>query len=178
MSKLGDVRLRLDLLGGFGLALDGNPPRPIPISSRKARAVLAYAAMHPKHGVDRDRLASLLWGDRSDALAYQNLRQCLHLLRTELAPLSPGLLVLDGHRVELNTRSLAVDALDSPFPNRPASGRSSALPASIRAHFLPISILRLRHSTTGPRQCGAVSKRQPYAYSRAAFNDMMLRAAA
>jgi hypothetical protein len=62
MSKLGDVRLRLDLLGGFGLALDGNPPRPIPISSRKARAVLAYAAMHPKHGVDRDRLASLLWG--------------------------------------------------------------------------------------------------------------------
>jgi TolB-like protein len=110
MSKLGDVRL--DLLGGFSLALDGNPLRPIPISSQKARAVLAYTAMHPKHGVDRDRLASLLWGDRSDALAYQSLRQCLHLLRTELAPLSPGLLVLDGHRVRLNTRSLAVDALD------------------------------------------------------------------
>jgi TolB-like protein len=110
MSKSGDIRL--DLLGGFDLAIGGDPQRPIPLSSKKAHAVLAYTAMHPKHCVDRDRLASLLWGDRSDELAYQSLRQCLHLLRTELAPLSPDLLVLDGRQVRLRTQFLAVDALD------------------------------------------------------------------
>jgi TolB-like protein/DNA-binding SARP family transcriptional activator len=110
VSTLGD--LKLALLGGLDLSLDGNPPRLIPISSKKARALLAYTAMHPEQGVDRDRLASLFWGDRSDELAYHNLRQCLHLLRTELASLAPGLLVLDGRRVGLKTGTLAVDALD------------------------------------------------------------------
>jgi adenylate cyclase len=110
MLRLGDVKL--DLLGGVGLSIDGQPPKRIEISSKKARALLAYTAMHPNDGVHRDRLASMLWGNRCDALAYQNLRQCLHLLRTELAALAPGLLLLDGHRVALNPRSLAVDALD------------------------------------------------------------------
>jgi TolB-like protein len=103
--------VKLYLLGEFALSIDSEAAKPIRISSKKARALLSYIAMHPKHCVGRDRLASLFWSDRSDRLAYQSLRQCLHSLQSEFAAQSLDLLMLDDHRVGLKIQYWTVDAL-------------------------------------------------------------------
>lgn len=68
----GDLRV----IGGDGL--------PIEIASRKARACIALLAGAGDGRVSRERLAGMLWGDRSGEQARANLRQLLY----ELKPLS------------------------------------------------------------------------------------------
>lgn len=51
---------------------------------RKARALLAYLALHPGKAISRERLTGLLWGDRAEEQARGSLRQTLF----ELRPLS------------------------------------------------------------------------------------------
>src|SRR6202008_2245437 len=58
----------------------------------------------------RKRLATLLWGDRYDKYARQNLRQCLAALRADLAPHAPDLLVFDGDVIGLNSELTSIDA--------------------------------------------------------------------
>jgi hypothetical protein len=53
---------------------------------RKARALLAYLALHPGKAISRERLMGLLWGDRAEEQARGSLRQTLF----ELRPLSRG----------------------------------------------------------------------------------------
>jgi DNA-binding SARP family transcriptional activator len=59
---------------------------PIEVASRKARACLALLARSDAGRLSRERLAGMLWGDRSDEQARANLRQLLY----ELKPLSHG----------------------------------------------------------------------------------------
>jgi len=75
------------------------------VSSRKARALLAYLAMHAGEAVDREQLADLLWSDVSDGDARHNLRQCIVTLRT----LWPDLLVVARATVALAVEPEAVD---------------------------------------------------------------------
>jgi len=49
--------------------------------------------------LSRERLATLLWPDRIDRQARQNLRQCLASLRQDLAGLADELLAIDGETV-------------------------------------------------------------------------------
>ena len=75
-----DPKFQLRLLGGFGLC-DPTPSHgAIVISSKKARALLAYVAMQEPMRVHRERLATLFWPDRVDRQAAK-LRQCLASLR-------------------------------------------------------------------------------------------------
>ncbi len=104
--------IRLRLLGRFSAVVDGPTPIPLRIASKKGIALLAYLALHPEHTVSRERLATLLWGDRSDAQARLNLRQCLLALRTAFAPASGELFVLDGDAVGLRMELVSIDALD------------------------------------------------------------------
>ena len=77
------VRAKLRLMGSFRLA--GSKDDAVVVSSRRARAVLAYLAMAPDHTATRERLCGLMWSDRGEAQARASLRECLSTLRDDLA---------------------------------------------------------------------------------------------
>lgn len=102
-------RFELQLCGRFGLRCLSQSPDLIPISSKKARALLAYTAMQEAMQCSRERLATVLWPDRIDRQARQNLRACLASLRADLGGLADELLMVDGETVAIRT-VIAVDA--------------------------------------------------------------------
>ena len=55
--------LQLNVLGCFELKADGEPLGPI---ANKAQAMLAYLAIENDRVNTRERVATLLWGGRSD----------------------------------------------------------------------------------------------------------------
>jgi DNA-binding SARP family transcriptional activator len=98
---------RLDLLGPFRLAVDGeNIAEGL---GRKAQALLAYLAAVPDHRASRERLANLLWGERFDEQARQSLRQTLMALRRSLGATAPGLLLIDRAEVRLDPQAFTTD---------------------------------------------------------------------
>lgn len=105
-----DPQFQLQLLGGFALGLSSGPPDGIVISSKKARALLAYIAMQDPTRISRERLATLLWPDRIDRQARQNLRKCIASLRADLASHADELLLIDGETIGLSG-VLVVDAV-------------------------------------------------------------------
>jgi DNA-binding SARP family transcriptional activator len=70
--------LRISLLDGVALHIDG---REVALSSRKARALIAYLVLAPGMKETRDRLCGLLWSETDQAKARASLRQLLHLTR-------------------------------------------------------------------------------------------------
>jgi DNA-binding SARP family transcriptional activator/TolB-like protein len=62
---------------------------------RKARALLAYLAVHSGQAVSRERLADLLWPYQESEQARHSLRNCLLELRKALGPSAVGHLVTD-----------------------------------------------------------------------------------
>jgi DNA-binding SARP family transcriptional activator/TolB-like protein len=81
---------------------------PIPLSTRKAGALLAYLGMRPDYTASREQLAALLWGGCSDQQARQSLRQALALLRKELG--SPSFFTADAKIVRLAPELWTIDA--------------------------------------------------------------------
>ena len=82
-------QLRLRLLDGFAVAVDG---RPIPEGawpSRKARQLLKLLALAPGHTVPRDEALEALWPDLPAAGATRALHQVLFHLRRTLDPDQP-----------------------------------------------------------------------------------------
>lgn len=106
MSAIAQFELRL--LGHFSLRCAGGTPDIVAISSKKARALLAYVAMQDPMRAGRERLATLLWPDRVDRQARQNLRACLASLRADLAGAADELLLIGAETVEI--KNLSVDA--------------------------------------------------------------------
>jgi len=72
------AELQIRLLGGLHLALGGTPLTDF--VSNKVPALLAYLAVTGRPH-QREALAALLWGERADADAKNNLRQALSNLR-------------------------------------------------------------------------------------------------
>jgi DNA-binding SARP family transcriptional activator/TolB-like protein/Tfp pilus assembly protein PilF len=101
-------QFELQLMGGFGLRCRGHSPDPIIISSKKARALLAYVAMQEPMRVGREQLATLLWPERIDRQARQNLRACLASLRDDLAGLADDVLAINAESVGI--KAMRVDA--------------------------------------------------------------------
>jgi DNA-binding SARP family transcriptional activator/TolB-like protein/Flp pilus assembly protein TadD len=104
--------IRLRLLGRFSAVVDGSSPVPLRIASKKGIGLLAYLALHPEHTASREKLATLLWGDRPDQQARLNLRQCILTLRNSLPSDSRDLFVLEGDAVGLRMELLSIDALE------------------------------------------------------------------
>jgi DNA-binding SARP family transcriptional activator/tetratricopeptide (TPR) repeat protein len=104
-----DRHFELRLLGEFGLRYPAPSEEVIVISSKKARALLAYVAMQEAMHVNRERLAMLLWPDRIDRQARQNLRKCIASLRADLASFADELLTIDGEAIGIK-EALVVDA--------------------------------------------------------------------
>lgn len=114
--------LRLRLLGGFDGA--GLP-------TRKARALLAYLAVAPGRLHPRDKLATLLWGNRGDEQARDSLRHTLVEVRKLFAPGAPGILT-EGRSVGLDPVAVDVDA--SAFEQRVAAGTPAALAEAVEIY--------------------------------------------
>jgi TolB-like protein/DNA-binding SARP family transcriptional activator/Tfp pilus assembly protein PilF len=106
--------LRLSLLGGFAAEIErrDGARSELRVTARKARALLAYLAVAPRQRASRERLASLLWGDRvGDPQARQSLRQSLVVLRQELAPLGADPFLVEADEIALKPGLVQVDAV-------------------------------------------------------------------
>lgn len=98
-------QLSLFFFGSFRVALEDD--KPIPFSTRSARALLIYLAMHAGQPVERDHLAALLWPDASKDQAQTSLRQTLYRLRQSLgqADAAGTYLIADATTVRFNAES-------------------------------------------------------------------------
>lgn len=93
------ARVRLDLLGGF--QLHGADGIPVALSSRKARALLAYLALARGRAQSRDKLAALCWAESNAEQARTSLRQALSAMRRALEDAGQGVVQADGDCVTL-----------------------------------------------------------------------------
>lgn len=77
------TRVRLRCWGDFAL-VDAATGADLKPRGRKARALVAYLALHRGKPISRERLTGLLWGDRAEEQARASLRQAI----LELKPIS------------------------------------------------------------------------------------------
>jgi DNA-binding SARP family transcriptional activator/DNA-binding Lrp family transcriptional regulator len=120
------ARLHLTLLGGFQLRVD---QRTIPVTTKKAQALLAYLALRPDRPHSRDTLVGLLWGDASEERARHNLRQTMFRLRQAFARARNAGLVARGDTIALDTAAVSVDALE--FQRLLGGGTAPGLEAAL-----------------------------------------------
>ena len=100
-------RLSLSLLGGFQARV---PPGPaLTFQTRKAQALLAYLALPVGRVHNRDKLAALLWGERSGEQARNSLRQALYDIRKALGVTAPAVLRIENDTVALIPTAVDVD---------------------------------------------------------------------
>ena len=102
------MRLGLTLLGDFQARIGSGPP--LRLRTRKTQALLAYLALPPGTAHSRDKLAGLLWGDRSQGQARSRFRETLFALRRTLAPVDPPCLIVTGESLALDADAVDVDA--------------------------------------------------------------------
>ena len=103
------TKLNLELLGGF--RLQTNAGEPVPLTTRKAQALLAYLALNPGRAHARPKLAALLWGDRGEAQARDSLRQALSLVRKALSSLQAEPFVAHEDTITFMPMALNTDAI-------------------------------------------------------------------
>ncbi len=101
------VALRFELLGGLTIRSDQG--RLVTLRAKKAKALLAFLAMHPNRAQPREKLAGLLWGDNEESQARHNLRQTLLALRKALPRETDRILTIDDESITLRGASVAVD---------------------------------------------------------------------
>lgn len=92
--------LRVWLLGGFRVELDGRPVPDAAWRRNRARAVVKVLALEPGHRLHREQVMDLLWPDLDAPAAGANLRKAVHFARAALAP----------SVLELRNEVLALDA--------------------------------------------------------------------
>ena len=102
--------VRLELLGGFQLYSAGR--KPIVLTARKPRALLAYLALDVRRAHARDRLAALLWPDSSEMQARTSLRQALTALRRALGEGADRLIAADTEAVALAAEGFELDVAE------------------------------------------------------------------
>ncbi|WP_051310533.1 BTAD domain-containing putative transcriptional regulator [Bradyrhizobium sp. Cp5.3] len=103
------AKVNLALLGGF--RLQTNLGEPVPLSTKKAGALLAYLVLHPGQAQARPKLAALLWGDRTEAQARDSLRQALSLLRKALSHIDSRALVAHEDAIGFEPTALTSDVV-------------------------------------------------------------------
>lgn len=101
--------LRLDLLGGFQLFIDGREIRAP--SAKKARGLLAYLAFQKGRAVPRDRLIALLWSRNDHQRARHSLSQALSALKHAVGDAGAESLELAFDWVRLAPGVIEIDAL-------------------------------------------------------------------
>jgi TolB-like protein/DNA-binding SARP family transcriptional activator/tetratricopeptide (TPR) repeat protein len=110
LRATGDRRWRISTGGRFALVdaatgQDASPP------TRKARAILAFLCFQAGQHFTREKIATLLWGDRGEAQARASLRQALLEIRHATAT-GPTLLQSDREHIWAEAATLEPEALD------------------------------------------------------------------
>src|SRR5262245_56995021 len=82
-------RLRLRLLDGFAVLVDGRVIQDGAWPSRKARQLLKLLALAPGHRLHREQVLEAIWPDLTADGATRALYQVLFLLRRTLEPHLP-----------------------------------------------------------------------------------------
>jgi DNA-binding SARP family transcriptional activator len=93
---------QLALFGPFHLTVDGTLVTRF--RSQREAALLAYLVVEAQQAHSRERLAGLLWPDKPEAVARQNLRQTLTNLRAHLQDDQRPIpfLLTERHTVQFN----------------------------------------------------------------------------
>jgi tetratricopeptide (TPR) repeat protein len=134
------ARFRLQSWGDFTLfdVETGEDVRP---RGRKARALIAYLAMHPDRSVSRERLMALFWSDRGEEQARGSLRQTLF----ELKPFGngAGLLAIERECVTLHRHAIEtdIDQLRTRIARQDFAGLLDALPDALERPFANLDCL-------------------------------------
>ena len=97
--------LQLNVLGRFELKADGEPVGPI---ANKAQAMLAFLAVENDRVSTRERVATLLWGGRSDDRARHNVRQALSAIGRNCG----SLVAADGDILGIDLTNCVVDVVE------------------------------------------------------------------
>jgi DNA-binding SARP family transcriptional activator len=85
--------LKIDLLGGFRVEVDGRAVAPKAWSQRKPAALVKLPALAPGHQLRREQVMDALWPELDPSAAAANLRKALHSARRSLdAETGAGLL--------------------------------------------------------------------------------------
>ncbi|MDW8123404.1 MAG: BTAD domain-containing putative transcriptional regulator [Geminicoccaceae bacterium] len=128
-------RWRLRLLGRMRLqAPEGSDRTP---RGRRTRGLLAVLALADRAAATRERLAGLLWPDRSEEQARASLRQALRELRRCLD--DPAVLVVERERVALALERVAVDVAEL------EAAAASAVPSGDRLELCEGELLEDLH---------------------------------
>jgi DNA-binding SARP family transcriptional activator len=80
------VDLRVWLLGGFRVTVDGSPVADGSWRRNKAKAVVKLLALASGHRLHREQLMDVLWPDLAPEAAAGNLRKAVYFARQALAP--------------------------------------------------------------------------------------------
>ena len=75
--------MRIQLLGGFRVAVGERPIPDVAWRQRRAATLLKLLAPQPGHRLHREQLAEALWPDHDPAAATGNLRHVLHAARRQ-----------------------------------------------------------------------------------------------
>ncbi|WP_170182104.1 BTAD domain-containing putative transcriptional regulator [Phreatobacter stygius] len=76
--QAGGAPLSVNLLGGCSLTFGD---RPVDVRGRKAKACMAYLALHHGQSMSRERLVGLFWSESGEEKARASLRQTIRELR-------------------------------------------------------------------------------------------------
>jgi len=99
--------MRVTLFGNFGLcAPDGSE---IPLTIKRARALLGILCLEPGTAWDREKLCTLLWGGRFRAQARASLRQTLLGLKKQLTPFRDDIFEVTRETVAVNPSAIRSD---------------------------------------------------------------------
>jgi DNA-binding SARP family transcriptional activator len=102
--------LRIELLGGFRVAVGGRVVPDETWRRRKPAAFVKLLALAPGHRVHREQLMDVLWPELEPSAASANLRKAVHEARRALAPDNGALLIASaGDLLCLASEGLWVD---------------------------------------------------------------------
>src|SRR5688572_20169061 len=82
--------LNMEVLERFRLQV---ATRPVSLSSKKSRALLAYLALRERHEATRENLVGLLWSNSPPSHGRASLRQAIYQIQTQMS-------VADGSALE------------------------------------------------------------------------------
>jgi TolB-like protein/DNA-binding SARP family transcriptional activator len=121
-------KFKLALFGGFELS--GDSTGLVEISSKRARGLLAYLAMHPGENLSREVLATLLWSRSDDEHARQSLRQAIADLRRAGLAEENGTLIIAADSLTSATGGIATDVEE--FARLAAADSVESLKSALR----------------------------------------------
>jgi DNA-binding SARP family transcriptional activator len=93
-------KLSIRLLGW--LRVSDRAGNDVTVPGKKPQTSLAFLVLNADQPQSRDKLATLLWGDRFEEQARLSLHQCISKLRKTLGDGEPRVLLMDGNHVALN----------------------------------------------------------------------------